>query len=173
MHDILIEASDKWRVESPGSTFNTHGVRLVSGANRRLGNALRTLGLQKLEAYDVILGMDWLSKYHATIDCKSRVITIREPRQEDSLIGLVRARALLRRCRRQSKKVEFEPVDLQENTTYEEYPVCILDREVKELRNRTIPYVKVQWSDHSGREATWELGEAMRESYPHLFDQEN
>nr|CAD1821817.1 unnamed protein product [Ananas comosus var. bracteatus] len=69
--------------------------------------------------------------------------------------------------------MEYEPVDLHEDMTYEEYPVCILDREVRELRNRTIPYVKVQWSNHSGREATWELEKAMRESYPHLFEQEN
>ena len=34
------------------------------------------------------------------------------------------------------------------------------------------PYVKVQWSNHSGREATWELEDAMREAYPHLFIQE-
>nr|CAD1821827.1 unnamed protein product [Ananas comosus var. bracteatus] len=69
--------------------------------------------------------------------------------------------------------LEFEPVDLQENMTYEEYPICILDRKDKELRNRTIPYVKVQWSNHSGREATWELENAMREAYPHLFNQVN
>ncbi|XP_020081017.1 uncharacterized protein LOC109704665 [Ananas comosus] len=67
--------------------------------------------------------------------------------------------------------LEFEPVELQEHITYEKYPVCILDHEVKELWNHTIPYVKVQRSNHSGREATWELEEAMCESYPHLFDQ--
>lgn len=66
--------------------------------------------------------------------------------------------------------LEYEPVDLQENMTYEEYPIRILDREVKELRNHTIPHVKVQWNEHIGREATWKLEKAMRESYPHLFD---
>ncbi|XP_020082447.1 uncharacterized protein LOC109706053 [Ananas comosus] len=69
--------------------------------------------------------------------------------------------------------LEYEPVDLQENMTYEEYPVCILDREVRELRNRAIPYVKVQRSNHLRREATWELEEAMRESYPHPLDLES
>ena len=39
------------------------------------------------------------------------------------------------------------------------------------LRRRTIPYVKVQWSNHSTREATWELEEEMRTKYSHLFNQ--
>nr|CAD1821836.1 unnamed protein product [Ananas comosus var. bracteatus] len=50
--------------------------------------------------------------------------------------------------------------------SYEEYPVCILDREVKKLRSRKIPYVKVQWSNHAAREATWssrsQCGESIR-----------
>ncbi|XP_020114372.1 uncharacterized protein LOC109728392 [Ananas comosus] len=42
-----------------------------------------------------------------------------------------------------SHVLEYELVELREDMTYEEYPVCILDREEKKLRNRTISYVKV------------------------------
>nr|CAD1827480.1 unnamed protein product [Ananas comosus var. bracteatus] len=38
----------------------------------------------------------------------------------------------------------FEPLELQEDMTYEEFPVSIIAREVRKLRNREIPYVKVQ-----------------------------
>nr|CAD1835615.1 unnamed protein product [Ananas comosus var. bracteatus] len=69
-----------------------------------------------------------------------------------------------------SHVLEYEPVELHDDVTYEEFPVSILARERK-LRNRTIPYVKVKWSNHSRRESTWELEERMREVYPHLFDQ--
>ncbi|KAK8647250.1 hypothetical protein V6N13_120998 [Hibiscus sabdariffa] len=37
------------------------------------------------------------------------------------------------------------------------------------LRNRRIPMVKVQWSNRSPSEATWETEESMREQFPHLF----
>ncbi len=62
-----------------------------------------------------------------------------------------------------------EPLKLQEDMTCEEFPVRILAREEKELRNRTILYVKVQWSNHGDREATWELESSMMEHYPHIF----
>ncbi len=41
--------------------------------------------------------------------------------------------------------------------------------EGEKLRNRSIPYVKVLWTNHGKREATWELESTMRERYPHLF----
>nr|CAD1842393.1 unnamed protein product [Ananas comosus var. bracteatus] len=37
------------------------------------------LVLHKLGEFDVVLGMDWLIKYFATIDCKNRTVTFREP----------------------------------------------------------------------------------------------
>ncbi|XP_052489860.1 uncharacterized protein LOC128042534 [Gossypium raimondii] len=40
--------------------------------------------------------------------------------------------------------------------------VQILDREVKVLRKKSIPLVKVLWRNHSSEEATWEPEEAMR-----------
>nr|CAD1820407.1 unnamed protein product [Ananas comosus var. bracteatus] len=36
------------------------------------------LALHKLEDFDVVLGMDWLTKYYATIDSKNRTITFKE-----------------------------------------------------------------------------------------------
>ena len=38
------------------------------------------------------------------------------------------------------------------------------------MRNRTIKYVKVLWTNQSEREATWELEAQMREKYPELFE---
>ena len=65
--------------------------------------------------------------------------------------------------------VAHEPLQLSEDLTYEKQPERIVDRKEQELRRRTIQYVKVQWSNHSKREATWELKEEMREKYPYLF----
>nr|CAD1821796.1 unnamed protein product [Ananas comosus var. bracteatus] len=64
----------------------------------------------------------------------------------------------------------YEPPELQEDLSYEEFLVAIIAREVRKLRNREIPYVKIRWSNHDDREATWELEEEMKANHPHLFE---
>ncbi|XP_052479115.1 uncharacterized protein LOC128034582 [Gossypium raimondii] len=54
--------------------------------------------------------------------------------------------------------------------TYEEEPIRILAREVKQLRNKEIALVKVLWQRHGMEEATWETEETMRKQYPNLFN---
>ncbi|KAE8687051.1 Detected protein of unknown function [Hibiscus syriacus] len=57
----------------------------------------------------------------------------------------------------QSKEIEVRP-----DLTYEEEPIQILAHEVKQLRNKTIPLVKVLWRNHKVEEATWEHTEPTR-----------
>ncbi|VFQ83914.1 unnamed protein product [Cuscuta campestris] len=45
----------------------------------------------------------------------------------------------------------------------------ILAHEVKELRNKRVPLVKILWRNHVVEEATWETEESMKVQYPHLF----
>ena len=47
-------------------------------------------------------------------------------------------------------------IEIQFDLSYEEEPVCILTREVKELRNKKISLVKVLWLKHGVEEATCE-----------------
>ena len=53
--------------------------------------------------------------------------------------------------------------------SYEEIPVEILDRQVKQLRNKKVATVKVLWRNHLVEGATWEAEADMRSRYPHLF----
>ncbi|XP_020082641.1 uncharacterized protein LOC109706260 [Ananas comosus] len=69
--------------------------------------------------------------------------------------------------------LSFEPSEIQKDMTYEEYPAYIIDREVRKLQNREILYVKIRWSNYDDRKATWELESAIREHYPHLFNELN
>ncbi|XP_038895840.1 uncharacterized protein LOC120084007 [Benincasa hispida] len=55
-----------------------------------------------------------------------------------------------------SNVVDFEPLQLNDNLSYEERPVEILAREVKKLCRREIAFVKVLWQNHQFKEATWE-----------------
>ncbi|KAA3461235.1 polyprotein [Gossypium australe] len=67
-----------------------------------------------------------------------------------------------------SHVITTEDIEIRPDLSYEE-PVKILAREMKELRNKRVPLVKVLWRSHSIEEATWEPEETMRSQYPHLF----
>ena len=65
--------------------------------------------------------------------------------------------------------IRWDLVLLDENLSYEEDPVAILDREVRKLRSREIASIKVQWKNQPVEESTWEKEADMQERYPHLF----
>ena len=53
-----------------------------------------------------------------------------------------------------SHVLNYEPLQLNQDLTYEKKPVRILDAKEKELRNKRIPLVKVLWKNHSTGEAS-------------------
>ena len=63
-----------------------------------------------------------------------------------------------------------QDVKVQSDFTYDEEPIAILAREVKQLRNKQVPLVKVLWQPHVIEEATWELELTMRAQYLQLFN---
>ncbi|XP_062104945.1 uncharacterized protein LOC133816503 [Humulus lupulus] len=63
----------------------------------------------------------------------------------------------------------YEALDMQQDLSYEEKPIKILDKKEKELRNKMIRLVKVLWKNGSAKDATWELETDMMEQYPQLF----
>jgi len=65
--------------------------------------------------------------------------------------------------------IDPEPIEIAENLAYEERPIQILDRRIKQLGNKSIPLVKVLWANQDSSEATWETEEDMKNKYPHLF----
>ncbi|MCI58547.1 hypothetical protein A2U01_0079802 [Trifolium medium] len=53
--------------------------------------------------------------------------------------------------------------------TFQQQLVQIVDRDVRNLRNRLTPVVKIMWEGSPDGEATWELESEMLKQYPHLF----
>ena len=60
-------------------------------------------------------------------------------------------------------------VELNKDLSYEKYPVVVVDRQVRQLRTKDIPMVKVLCSNHSAEGCTWEAEAEMRKTYPYLF----
>ncbi|KAK6151654.1 hypothetical protein DH2020_014289 [Rehmannia glutinosa] len=68
-----------------------------------------------------------------------------------------------------SHVIQPHTIQIRKDLSYEEKPVEIVDREVKKLKNKEIPLVKVIWKNHRIEEATWEREEDMKQKYPELF----
>ncbi|XP_070029812.1 uncharacterized protein [Nicotiana sylvestris] len=63
-----------------------------------------------------------------------------------------------------------ETIEVNEELSYEEFPVAVLDRQVQKLRNKEITSVKVLWRNQQVEEATWEAEDEIKKKYPHLFE---
>ena len=68
-----------------------------------------------------------------------------------------------------SHVVPVQEVELRPDLSYEEEPIQILERDVKVLRKKSVPLVKVLWRNHGSEEATWEPEDVMLQQYPQLF----
>ena len=68
-----------------------------------------------------------------------------------------------------SHVLDWTDLEVDEDASYEERPVRVLDRRDQVLRGKTIPLVKVLWKHHGVKEATWERELEVREKYPDLF----
>ena len=65
--------------------------------------------------------------------------------------------------------VPLKDVSIEDNLTYEEVAVEILDRQVKRLRNKEVASVKVLWRNQKVESTTWEAEHEMKKHYPYLF----
>ncbi|WVZ52191.1 hypothetical protein U9M48_003275 [Paspalum notatum var. saurae] len=76
----------------------------------------------------------------------------------------------LKKCLRvPEEQAPLEGLDVQEDLTYTEHPVKILETSETVTRNRRIKMCRVQWKHHSEEEATWKREEELRATYPGLF----
>nr|GEU33907.1 putative reverse transcriptase domain-containing protein [Tanacetum cinerariifolium] len=69
--------------------------------------------------------------------------------------------------------IPMDKIQLDEKLHMIEEPVEIVDREVKRLKQRRIPIVKVRWNSQRGPNFTWEREDQIKKKYPHLFTNED
>ncbi|KAK1680412.1 hypothetical protein QYE76_041260 [Lolium multiflorum] len=83
--------------------------------------------------------------------------------------------SLLRKCLEVPEKTEVfknidhRSVDINSDLTYREVPIRILEEAYRTTRTRSIKFLKIQWSNHTKEEATWEREEDMKKEYSDLF----
>jgi hypothetical protein len=59
---------------------------------------------------------------------------------------------------------------VEQEGAFQVHPMCILDQKIKQLCNRAIMLVKVQWTWYGPEDTTWEHEDAMQAEYPHRFE---
>ena len=62
-----------------------------------------------------------------------------------------------------------QEVDMRADLSYPTYPVAMIDRQIRVLRNKEVNLVKIQWHEQGSEECIWEAEQAMKEEYPQLF----
>jgi hypothetical protein len=62
--------------------------------------------------------------------------------------------------------VLLEVAPLEADLTYPEHPIKILDQKSHVTRRKTIKFYKIQWSNHTVEEATWESEDFLRSHHP-------
>jgi hypothetical protein len=69
----------------------------------------------------------------------------------------------LKKCLRvPEEQLAMEELNVNEDLTYSEYPIRILETSRRITRSKVINMCKVQWSHHSDDEATWEREDELR-----------
>src|SRR5262249_35692068 len=69
-----------------------------------------------------------------------------------------------------SHELQIQDIEVEEDLSYAEIPVAIIDRQTRTLRNKEIEMVKVLWRSQSMEECTWETEDSMKDKYPYIFE---
>ncbi|GKF55045.1 hypothetical protein Tco_0165385, partial [Tanacetum coccineum] len=68
-------------------------------------------------------------------------------------------------------QVPLDEIEIDENLRFVKEPIKVVERDVKKLKQRRIPLVKVRWNSRKGAEYTWEREDQSRKKYPNLFSE--
>jgi hypothetical protein len=67
------------------------------------------------------------------------------------------------------EQMPMEELTVGQDLTYQEYPMKILDTSDKVTWNNRYKMCKVQWSNHTEEEATWEKEDQLKAEFPDIF----
>nr|GEZ68103.1 hypothetical protein [Tanacetum cinerariifolium] len=71
----------------------------------------------------------------------------------------------------ESSMITLDDVEINLELTFQEEPVAFLGRKSRQLHNKEILLIKVEWKHQKGTSIRWEPKEKMRSRYPRLFQE--
>jgi hypothetical protein len=79
----------------------------------------------------------------------------------------------LKKCVRLLTEIVAEPeLEIELALSYQEYPSRVLDCKERSTWAKSIKMYKIQWSNHSKEEATWETEEFLHSNFPDCLPKE-
>jgi hypothetical protein len=76
----------------------------------------------------------------------------------------------LKKCLKAPMDVVLPKVTpLEADLTYPDYPIKLMDQKDRVTRRKTIKFFKIQWSNHSIEEATWESEDFLSSHHPNFM----
>ena len=77
----------------------------------------------------------------------------------------------LRKCvRNPDQHVAHDSIEVQPDLSYQEHQVRILEEAERRTRQKVPKLFRVQWSNDSEDEATWEREDFLQKEQPHLLE---
>jgi hypothetical protein len=67
------------------------------------------------------------------------------------------------------RTIDGVDVSLEPDLTYSEHPIRVLDQKDRITRKRTLKFFKVQWNQHTEKEATWETRDFLEKNFPRFL----
>ncbi|WVZ84401.1 hypothetical protein U9M48_031438 [Paspalum notatum var. saurae] len=111
----------------------------------------------------------YVGPFRITEKCGAVAYRLELPPHLDAVHDVFHVSQLKKCLRVLEEVVDTSQIQIGPDLTYEEHPIKILDQKQRATRRRTINFYKVQWSNHSEEEATWEQEEFLQTRYPRFL----
>ncbi|CAN0880474.1 Transposon Tf2-11 polyprotein, partial [Linum grandiflorum] len=92
------------------------------------------------------------------------------PRELDRIHNVFHVSMLQRYISRPDQVVILDEMDLELDLIFLDRPVSIIYHQIRQLRNKQIPMLKVLSRNQESESATWETEAHMRDTYPYLVE---
>lgn len=120
--------------------------------------------------FDIILGMNCLHEFYATIDYRNMVGRLQLPNKlEFKCEGCGSNQIIQIVSNLKVNKMLFKGLGAYENFLTKRFPLKFYYRQVKLLRNKEVSIINMLWRNKLFEGPTWEADADMRSRYSHLF----
>ncbi|WVZ96841.1 hypothetical protein U9M48_042424 [Paspalum notatum var. saurae] len=124
------------------------------------------LRVSPMKGYIVLLAPRYVGPFKITEQCGPVAYRLELPPHLAAVHEVFHVSQLKKCLRVPEEAVDTSQIQIEPDLTYEERPIKILDQKQRATRRRAINFYKVQWSNHSEEEVTWEQKEYLQTKYP-------
>ncbi|GKF30015.1 putative reverse transcriptase domain-containing protein, partial [Tanacetum coccineum] len=148
-----------------GGSWDTHLPLVEFSYNNRYHTSI------KCAPFEALYGRKCRSPVIWTEVGESHLIRPELVQETTEKIFQIKERLKTARSRQKSYADKRHEIEIDKNLRFVEEPIEIVERDVKKLKRRRIPLVKVRWNSWQRAEYTWECEDQFRKKYPHLFSE--